>query len=64
MDHCSHPNAQEKKYVGSTETYFSCPDCFETWGGEETPAKKALIAAAAQYEEALGPWGSELVAVL
>jgi hypothetical protein len=35
-----------KRYVGSTETYDYCPDCLETWGGEETPAKKALIQAA------------------
>jgi hypothetical protein len=52
---CKHPKAQTKKYVGSQETYCYCPDCMETWGGEETPAKKALIAAAARYEEMLGP---------
>lgn len=51
---CKHPKAQTKRYVGSTETYCYCPDCMETWGGEETPAKKALIAAAAEYEDRLG----------
>jgi len=29
-------------------TYKHCPTCFETWDGEETPAKKALIQAAAR----------------
>jgi hypothetical protein len=33
--------------VGETDTYQYCPDCFTTFGGEETPAKKALIHAAA-----------------
>jgi len=55
MDKCQHPKAQEKKYVGSQETYHYCPDCMETWGGEEGPRKRALIAAAARYEEVLGP---------
>lgn len=44
---CIHPKAETKRYVGSTETYQYCPDCMTTFGGEETPAKKALIAAAA-----------------
>ena len=43
---CQHPKAVTKRYVGSTETYQYCPDCMTTFGGEETPAKKALIAAA------------------
>lgn len=48
---CTHPNAVTKKYVGSTETYKFCGDCYETFGGEETPAKKALIRAAAMADE-------------
>ncbi len=47
---CAHPRAVVKKYVGSTDTYNYCPDCLETWGGEETPAKKALIRAAARAD--------------
>lgn len=43
---CTHKNAVVKRYVGSTETYNYCPDCWETFGGEETKAKKALLAAA------------------
>lgn len=45
---CTHPKAVVKTYVGTTETYHYCPSCFETWGGEETPAKKALIRAASE----------------
>ena len=48
---CAHPKAITKTYVGSTDTYEFCPDCYETFGGEETPAKKALIRAAAMAEE-------------
>jgi hypothetical protein len=48
---CLHSNAVAKKYVGTTETYFFCVDCFATFGGEETEAKKALIKAAATAEE-------------
>ena len=51
---CKHKNAVTKTYVGSTETYQFCPDCGETFGGEETPAKKQLIADAAAAEEAFG----------
>ena len=51
MSTCSHPHPVTKKYVGSTETYQYCPVCFETWGGEETPAKKKLIAAAALADD-------------
>jgi len=47
---CTHRRRHEKSYVGSLETYFYCPDCLETWGGEETPAKKALIASAARAQ--------------
>jgi hypothetical protein len=43
---CAHPRAVTKRYLGSPETYEYCPDCLHTWGGEETPAKKALIDAA------------------
>lgn len=50
-DKCRHPKAQKKRYVGTTETYWYCPDCMTTWGGEEGPAKRALIAAAAQADE-------------
>lgn len=48
---CTHPKAQVKRYVGSTDTYNYCPDCMHTWGGEETPAKKALLRAAAMADE-------------
>jgi hypothetical protein len=47
---CAHQNAVIKRYVGSTETYHYCPDCLETWGGEETVAKKALLADAARAD--------------
>lgn len=49
---CGSPKAVIKTYVGSTETYNYCPEmtCLHTWGGEETPAKKALIAAACQAD--------------
>lgn len=52
---CQHPRAVVKRYVGEPEgapnsTYNYCPDCMETWGGEETPAKKALIRAAARAD--------------
>ena len=50
---CAHPNATTKRYVGSAETYQFCPACFETWGGEETAAKRELLASAAAAEEAL-----------
>jgi len=49
---CSHPKAQTKHYVGSSEIYHYCPDCMMTWGGEEGAAKNALIAAAAKAEDA------------
>lgn len=48
---CQHPKAQKKRYVGSTETYMYCPCCMTTWGGEEGPQKRALIAAAARADE-------------
>lgn len=48
---CRHPRAETRKYVGSEKTYKFCPGCWETFGGEETPAKKALVAAAARYDE-------------
>lgn len=51
---CKHEAAVTKTYVGSAETYKFCPDCWHTFGGEETAAKKALIAAAAEAEEAFG----------
>jgi hypothetical protein len=44
---CAHAAAVTKKYVGSSETYRYCPACMTTFGGEETPAKKKLIADAA-----------------
>ena len=43
---CSHPNTKTKRYVGSEETYKHCPSCLNTWDGEETAQKKALIQAA------------------
>lgn len=43
---CEHLKAVTKRYVGSAETYEYCPECGATWGGEETPAKRALIAGA------------------
>lgn len=51
MSDCKHYEFREKKYVGSNETYFYCADCFSTWGGEEGPQKRALIAAACEAEE-------------
>lgn len=48
---CTHQNAVTKKYVGSSDTYQFCPDCWETFGGEETPQKKKLIEDAARAEE-------------
>lgn len=51
---CKHENTVTKPYVGSTETYQFCPDCWETFGGEETPAKKQLIADADAAEEVFG----------
>lgn len=51
MSPCSHPHAITKKYVGTSDEYQYCPDCWETFGGEETPAKKALIRAAAMADE-------------
>lgn len=45
---CAHERAVTKRYVGSKQTYQYCPDCMETFGGEETPEKKRLIAAAAR----------------
>lgn len=47
---CTHPNAITKQYVGGQGEYKFCPDCWETFGGEETPAKQALIRAAAKAE--------------
>jgi hypothetical protein len=52
---CKHENAVTKRYVGSEETYQYCPDCWETFGGQETPAKKQLIADAAEAQELYGP---------
>ena len=54
MSKCQHTNAVTKTYVGSTDTYQYCLDCWETFDGEETPAKKALIAVAAEAEERYG----------
>jgi hypothetical protein len=51
---CSHPAPVTKTYIGSTTTYQYCPDCLGTFGGEETPAKKALIRIAAIAEERYG----------
>jgi hypothetical protein len=51
MDKCPHAHAKEKRYVGSTETYWYCPTCMTTWGGEEGPRKRALIAGAARADE-------------
>lgn len=48
---CTHDKAVTKRYVGSTETYEFCPECFETFGGEETPRKKALLRDAARAQE-------------
>jgi hypothetical protein len=39
---CDHRNAVTKQYVGGQGSYQFCPDCWETFGGEETPQKKAL----------------------
>lgn len=47
---CKHPKAVVKTYVGTIEAYNYCPDCFETWGGEETSAKKALMHEAAEAD--------------
>jgi len=47
---CIHENAVVKKYVGWTDTYIYCPDCLETWGGEETPRNKAVVTAAAEAD--------------
>lgn len=51
-DDCKCPKCgtlnKPKRYVGSTDTYFFCVECSHTYGGEETPRKKALIAAAAR----------------
>jgi hypothetical protein len=44
---CKHERVQHKTYVGSNDHYCFCPDCFETFGGEETSFKKKLIADAA-----------------
>jgi hypothetical protein len=45
---CTHPHPVMKRYVGEPfATYVYCPDCMRAWGGEETPAKRALIRAAA-----------------
>lgn len=45
---CPECNAQahRKSYLGNQGHYFYCPKCKTTFGGEETPAKKALLAAA------------------
>jgi hypothetical protein len=51
---CKHENARTKRYVGSDQTYQFCPDCWETFGGEESPAKKKLIAEAAKAQELFG----------
>jgi hypothetical protein len=47
---CGSLKATVKKYVGSTDTYNYCPACMHTWGGEETPAKKALLRDACRAE--------------
>jgi hypothetical protein len=52
---CDHGNAVEKRYVGSTDSYRYCPDCWATWGGEETQTKRALLSDAARLEELLSP---------
>lgn len=44
---CDHAVSVEKKYVGGG-TYRYCSTCMATFGGEETPAKKALVDAAAR----------------
>jgi hypothetical protein len=51
---CKHERALTKRYLGSEETYQFCPDCWETFGGEEGPAKQRMLADAAQAEELLG----------
>jgi len=51
MADCQHPKAQTKRYVGTQETYHYCPTCLSTWGGEEGPRKRSLIAAAARAED-------------
>jgi hypothetical protein len=48
VKNCGHPNKQLKYYLGNTRRYFYCPDCFHTFGGEETAEKKALIRAAGE----------------
>jgi len=48
MSTCTHPRAITKRYVGSTDTYQTCPDCWEVFGGEETRTKRRLIGAAAR----------------
>lgn len=47
---CKHEKAFTKHYVGSDDTYEYCPQCKETWGGEETPQKKSLIEAVAEAD--------------
>lgn len=47
---CTHLRAVTKRYIGSEQTYRYCPDCLQTWGGEETAAKRALIRAAAEAD--------------
>lgn len=49
-DKCDCKRAYTKRYVGSTDTYQFCPDCFRLSGGEETPEKRALINDAAYAE--------------
>lgn len=46
---CNEP-ARKKSYVGGQGTYYMCSSmqCMHTFGGEESDAKKALIAAAAK----------------
>lgn len=45
-----HSHRVVKRYVGSTEIYYYCPDCLATYGGEETWSKKALISAACRAD--------------
>ena len=48
---CFHPNMIIKKYVGSFDVYRFCPDCWETWDGEESYEKKRIISDACYASE-------------
>ena len=50
LDGCLHHNAVKKRYVGSQQEYWYCPDCIKVWGGEECREKEALIDAACRAE--------------